>query len=122
MECTLIKFCVKVVLAQSLEHPSDMDVVFFLHLAEDQDVIQVDNDKDIGHVAEDVVHEVLECRWGVGHSKGHNKVLERPVARAERGLPLMSGRDPDIVVSRVEVDLCEELGRPESVQEVTHQR
>ena len=112
----------KVMLAQSLEHPSDMDAVFFLRLAEDQNVIQVDYDEDVGHVAEDVVHEMLECRWGVGHSEGHNKVLKGTVARAERGLPLVSGRDPNVVVSRAEVDLREELGRPESVQEVTHQR
>ena len=70
---------------------------------------------------EDVVHEMLECRWGVCHSKGHNKVLKRPVARAERGLPLVPRQDPDVVVSHAEVNLCEELGQPESVQEVTHQ-
>ena len=111
----------EVVLAQSLEHPSDMDAVFFLRLAEDQDVVQVDDNEDVGHVAEDVVHKVLECGRGVGHSKGHNEILEGPIARAERGLPLVSRRDPDVVVSRAEVDLREELGRPESVQEVTHQ-
>ena len=77
---------------QSLEHPSDMD----------QDVIQVDYDEDVGHVMEDVVHEMLECRWGVGHSEGHNEVLKRPVARVERGLPLMSGQDPNVVVSAMD--------------------
>ena len=62
MEGALIEFRVKVVLAQSLEHPSDMDAVFFLRLAEDQDVVQVDDNEDVGHVAEDVVHKMLECR------------------------------------------------------------
>ena len=112
----------KVVLAQSLEHPSDMDVVFLLRLAEDQDVVQVDDNKDVGHIAEDVVHEVLECCRGVGHSKRHYEALEGTVARVERGLPFVSGQDPDVVVSRAEVNLHEELGQPESVQEVTHQR
>ena len=121
MKCTLIEFCVKVVLAQSLEHPSDMDTVFFLHLPEDQDVVQVDDDENVSHVTEDIIHEMLECCQGVGHSKGHYEVLKGTVACAERGLPFVSGQDPDVVVSRVEVDLCEELGRPESVQEVTHQ-
>ena len=89
-------------LAQSLEHPSDMDTVFFLRLAEDQNVVQVDDDEDVGHVAEDVVHKMLECCRGVGHSKGHYEVLKRPIARAERGLPLMPGRDPNIVVSAMD--------------------
>ena len=99
-----------------------MDAVFFLRLAEDQDVVQVDDDEDVGDVAEDIIHEMLECRRGVGHSKGHYEILKGTVARAEHGLPFVSGQDPDIVVSRMEVNLCEELGRLELVQEVTHQR
>ena len=70
---------------------------------------------------EDVIHEVLECRWGVGHSKGHNEVLEGPVVCVEPSLPFVSRRDPDIVSCK-EVNLHEELGGPELVQEVTHQR
>ena len=42
------------------KHLSNMVVVFGNIFEEDKDVIQIYNHKNIGHVLEDVVHEVLE--------------------------------------------------------------
>ena len=50
-------------------------VVFFV-VAEDKDVVQIYDNEDIGHVAEDVVHEMLKGGWGVGHAKGHDEIFE----------------------------------------------
>jgi len=38
----------------------------------DEDVVEVDDNTDIKHVGEDVVHKSLERHWGIGESKRHN--------------------------------------------------
>ena len=49
-------------------------VVLFI-VAEDKNVVQIYDNEDIGHVVEDVVHEMLKGGWGVGHTKGHDEVF-----------------------------------------------
>jgi hypothetical protein len=41
-----------------------------------EDVVEVDDNEDIGHVVEDVVHEILEGHWRVGHTEGHYQIFE----------------------------------------------
>ena len=76
MECTLTELGVKVVLSETLEHSANVIFVVLFVVAEDEDVVQIYDNEDIGHVAEDVVHEMLKGGWGVGHAKGHDEVFE----------------------------------------------
>ena len=59
-------------LSETLEHLANMIFVVFFVVAEDENVIQLYDNKDISHVAEDVIHEMLKGGWGVGHTKGHD--------------------------------------------------
>jgi hypothetical protein len=64
---------VEVVMPESLQDLSYVATVVFHHLGVDEDVIGVDHHEDIGHVVEDIIHEILE---GVGHSEWHYQVFE----------------------------------------------
>ena len=59
-----------------LEHLANVIFVVFFDVAEDENVIQIYNNKDVGHVAEDIVLKMLKGGWGVGHSEGHDEVFE----------------------------------------------
>ncbi|KAG5348809.1 hypothetical protein C0989_008006 [Termitomyces sp. Mn162] len=85
----------------------------------DQDIVQIYDDKDVIHVMEDVVHEVLEGGGGVSHSKGHYKILKEAVAGAKGGLPFMSRGDLDVVVAGTKVDFCVNLGAAKAINKVS---
>ena len=65
------------VLLQDLQYPSDCLRVLFLHLGEDQDVVQIDHHNIFRYeVPEDVIHHGLEGGWTVSHSKEHYQEFE----------------------------------------------
>ena len=70
-----------------------------------QDIIQVYYYGVINHVGEDVIHEPLETRWGIGEPLGHHQPLERPIPGPESGLPFVAIGDADEVVGMSQVDL-----------------
>ena len=80
-------------------------------LCQDKNVVQIYDNKDVGHVAEDVVHEVLKGGWGVGHTEGHDEVFKRSVSCAKGCFPLVSRGYPNVVVARSEINLSENLRR-----------
>ncbi|KAG5317508.1 hypothetical protein C0989_001394 [Termitomyces sp. Mn162] len=86
----------------------------------DQDIVQIYNDKDVVHVVEDVVHEVLEGGGGVSHSKGHYKILKEAVVGAKGGLPFMSQGDPDVVVAGTKVNFHVNLGAAKAINKVSN--
>ena len=38
----------------------------------DENIIQVDNNTDIKHVGEDIVHKSLKSGWSIGESERHD--------------------------------------------------
>ncbi|KAG6876496.1 hypothetical protein C0993_002705 [Termitomyces sp. T159_Od127] len=68
-------------------------------------MVVVHDKKNVVHIMEDVIYEVLEGGGEVGHIKGHHKVLEEAVVGAEGGFPFMFQGYADIVIAGAEVDL-----------------
>ena len=60
---------------------------------------------DINNIGEDVIHEPLETRWGIGEPLRHHKPLERPVLGLEGGFPFIAISNMDKVVGMLQVDL-----------------
>ncbi len=87
-----------------------MVAVFVNQVQKDQNVVEVDDDKEVRHVLEDVVHEVLKSSRGIGKSHGHDQEFERAIACLERGLPFMTSSDADIVVACTQIKLGVDLG------------
>ncbi|EPT02892.1 hypothetical protein FOMPIDRAFT_58640, partial [Fomitopsis schrenkii] len=107
MEFTLVRASVKVMFPESSEDLLDVLPVLFRRVGINEDVI-------LKHF----VDEALERCWSVRKAKRHNPPLKGAVASSESGLPLISGGDPDQVVSMPEVNLGVDAGLPGAVQEV----
>ena len=84
----------------------------------DQDVIEVNEYAYIQQVGENIVHEMLECGWSIGKSKGHNTPFKRTIMSREDGFPLITFVNLDKMVSILEINFSEELSLLRSVQEV----
>ena len=84
----------------------------------DEDVVEVNYDINIQHVAEDVIHEVLKGCRSIGKSKWNDQPLKGAIASVESGFPFFAFCYVDQVVGMAEVDFCENLGFSRSVKEV----
>ena len=100
----------QVVLSESCEDLSDVAAVFLNRVREDQDVIEVNNDEEVRHVLENIVHEVLKSSRGIGESHGHAQKFERAIVCLKCGLPLMTSSNVDIVVACTQIKLGVDLG------------
>src|SRR6267142_1043161 len=70
----------------------------------DENVVQVDDDYDVNHICEDVVHESLKSCWCVSKPFRHYQPFEGTVSGSEGSLPFVSMRNPDKMVRVSEVD------------------
>ena len=85
--------------------------MLFLHLGEDQDVVQVDHHNTFRYeVPEDVIHHGLEGGRTVSHSKEHYQGFEQALIGSEGYLPLVSGLNANIVETLMDIQLGEVSG------------
>src|SRR5882672_1854356 len=81
----------KSISVESAKYFSDVSLVFGNVVRVDEDVVQIDDDYDINHVREDVVHKPLESRWSISKPFGHYQPLERSITSSECSFPFVSG-------------------------------
>ena len=115
MELTLVGLSIELVSTESGKDFPDVGRVLLRIVGVYQDIIQVYYYGDVNHVGEDVVHEPLETRWGIGEPLGHHQPLERPVLGPESGLPFVAIGHVDEVVGMSQVDLGIDLGLARSI-------
>ena len=93
--------------AVSTKSPSHfLDMVFMLCkvVRVDQDVVQIDNDIDIYHIRENVVHEPLNSCGSVSKAFWNYQPLERSVSSLESCFPFVSFGDAYKVIRVLEID------------------
>ena len=61
----------------------------------DENIIEVDDNRDVNHIREGVIHEILEHGRSIGETFGDDQPFEQAVARPEGGLCLVSLGYPD---------------------------
>ena len=122
-ELAFLEFQVKVKLGHMLQN------TFRAFLVEggvggiNEEVVHIDNEPSFGdHIAEEVVHESLECCGGVGEPEEHHGRLEEPLMGDEGGFPLVSIFDPYVVISPADVELSENFSIPQFIYEVGDER
>ena len=91
MELAFVCMGKKSVSAESAKHFSNVVFVLGNIVGIDEDVIQVNDDNDVDHVREDVVHESLEGCECISKPFRHYHPLERTVMGSECSLPFVSG-------------------------------
>ena len=105
MKLTLIGSDKESVSSESSEYLLNMGFVFG-HIARvDENVVQVDDDCDIDHICENIVHKLLKGCGCIGKPFRHYRPLERAVSSSECSFPFISGCDSDQVVRMSEIDL-----------------
>ena len=71
MKCTFLCLDIQGTVQEDAEDRSDVSNMLLLVTRKNQDIIQVDEDKLVQHIPEQVVDQSLEDSWGVGQTKGH---------------------------------------------------
>src|SRR5882724_4453483 len=96
----------------SVEPPKyflNMSFVFRNVVRIDENVIQIYDDNDVDHVCEDVIHELLKSCWSISKPFRHYQPLEGTITGLEGSFPLVSGCNPNKMVSMPEVDFGVDL-------------
>ena len=104
MELAFICMGEKAVSTEPAEYFPDMLFVLEEVVGIDQYVVQIDNDVNVHHVGEDVVHEPLKSCGSVSKAFRHYQPLKGSVMSPEGGLPFVSCCNANQMVRVLEVD------------------
>lgn len=108
------------VLLQNVEDVAGMQEMFDRGRAEDEDVIEEDEDEAAEERVHDVVHESLEHHWRVAESERLDQELIEGVVCVEHYLGNLWIEHPYLVVARAKIKLGKEAGAGELVKELVH--
>ena len=84
----------------------------------DQDVVQIDNDIDVYHIRENVIHESLKSCGSISKAFWHYQPLERSVSSPESCFPFVSLGNAYEMVRVTEIDFGVDSSFSWSVQQV----
>ena len=90
-------------IAKSVEDTPNVAFMVSPRWAVDQDVVEVDNDKVVKKVAEELIHGPLERRRSIAQAKRHNAKLVGAIARRESSHGHAVGGHGYLVVAGTEV-------------------
>ena len=103
MEPALHWFQVDASYRESFQNQPHMFFILVWRAAVYEDVIEEGGAENVQKVSNSVVYEVLETAAGVREAEWYNLVLEMAISRPERGFPLLSFCDAEVVVSIVKI-------------------
>ena len=89
---------------ESVEYFPDVSFMLRKVIGIDQYVVQIDNDINVYHIREDVIHELLKSCGSVSKAFQHYQPLERSITSLEGGLPFVSCCNVNQMVCMPEVD------------------
>jgi hypothetical protein len=121
-ELALGDLAIELVLLQEGEDLSDVFMVFGVILAEDQNVVNVHDDRFVEEGVEDILNQGLKGGRGIRETKRHHLVLVMPVSYVEGSLVDVILMDVDLIISPPEVDLGEDFCTKEPVSEIIDER
>jgi len=110
MEFAFFRFGIELMLVEASKYFSDMILMGCEVLGIYKDVIQIDDNTYVKHISKDAIDKLLECGRCIGETFRHNQPFIGTIAHSESSLPLISGHDPDEVISGTEVDFCIDFG------------
>src|SRR6185437_9700064 len=117
-ELALAELGIQLMLSQSLQHESQMLLMLFFYLGEDQNIINEDHHEDIQIVHENHVHQVHEESRGISQAEGHDRVLIQPVLASECRLRNIPRTDPQLKITRTQINLREYASTSKQIKEI----
>ena len=94
----------KAISAESAEYFPDVFFMLREVVGIDQYVVQIDDDIDVHHIGEDVIHEPLKSCRSVSKAFWHYQPLKGSVMSPEGGLPFISCCNANQMVCVPEID------------------
>ena len=107
---------------ESAEYFPDMLFVLGEVVGIDQYVVQIDNDVNVHHIGEDVIHEPLKSCRSVSKAFQHYQPLKISVTSPEGGLPFVSCCNANQMVHVPEVDFSVDLCFSWCVEQIGNER
>ena len=107
---------------ESAEYYPDMSFVLGKVIGIDQYVVQIDNDIDVHHIHEDVVHKPLKSCRSISKAFWHYQPLKGSVSSLEGSLPFVSCCNVNQVVHMLEVDFGVDLCFSWCVEQIGNER
>jgi hypothetical protein len=108
----------KTVLVEASQHHFNMLVMLAWVFGINQEVVEVDNQKFVTHIFENIVHERFKSSQEVGQAKGHNIVLKAANLTVEGCLPLIALMHMHQMVCIREVEVKVDAGFGDMVSEI----
>ena len=118
VELALLRISEEPSALETLKNHPDVTVVLFLVLGKDQNVIDVHDTHDVEEVTEGVLDESLESSWSISKTIRDNEMFKKPEWCAKHSCPLVALLNPEVAVSRFEVNDCESLASLDTIEKI----
>jgi len=105
VELTFFTFDIEASSSQLVKDLVDMANMFFWGGGVDEDIIKVDNNKDIKELSKDIIDKGLTGSRSICQSKRHHQKLIEPIPCPKSSEPLITTLDPNKVVSTSQIKL-----------------
>src|SRR5215468_3274391 len=115
VKSTFLLGCEEAIRLKALEHLANMGAMLFHVIGVNKDVVQINDDRDIKHISEDVIHKPLKGRRSVRKAERHNEPFKRTITSTKSGLPFITFGDANQVVGVFQIYLGIDSSSPWSV-------
>ena len=68
-------FCLEFVFAKSVKHLAKVCLMFIVGFTIHEDIVQVYKRKFVDVITQHVIHEALECAWGITQAQWKHSIL-----------------------------------------------
>jgi hypothetical protein len=117
----LAEFASQTIFAKAGQDLLHMRNVFFECAGVNEDVVDINDAKDVQEFTETIVGVGLKRGRSIGETKRHNKIFEMSIPRTERCLVLIAIRNSELIVGVGEVKACKVLRAFEAIEEFGHE-
>ena len=101
---TFATFCLEFVFAKFIKHLAKVYLMFNLSSTIHEYVVQVYKRKFVDVIAQHVIHEALECAWGVTQAQRKHSILKQPITCYKGSFWPSARSQSNLVVATSQVD------------------
>ena len=100
---TFAMLCLKFVFAKLIKQLAKVCLVFIVGSAIHKYIVQVYKHKFVDVIAQHVIHEALECAWGVAQAQRKHSILIQPITCYKSGFWPSARSQSNLVVATSQV-------------------
>ena len=101
---TFAMFCLEFVFAKSVKHLAKVCLVFVCIFTVHEYIVQVYQRKFVDVITQHIVHEALECAWGMTQAQWKHSIFIQPITCYKRGFRPSARTQSNLVVTTGQVN------------------